>query len=121
MNFVSIAFFVFFPLVLLTQCVIPSRRIRHLVLLAASYVFYGWWDWRFCFLMLFLTAVAFFVALGLEKKPGQKGLLALGVGVPLAVLFLFKYLNFFIDTFCDLFGIAGGHIVLYLSEPELYH
>lgn len=107
MNFVSIAFFVFFPLVLLTQCVISSRRIRHWVLLAASYVFYGWWDWRFCFLMLLLTAVAFFVALGLEKKPGQKGLLALGVGVPLAVLFLFKYLNFFIDTFCDLFGIAA--------------
>jgi len=105
MNFVSIAFFVFFPLVLFLQCVLPGRRIRHIVLLAASYVFYGWWDWRFCFLMLLLTAVAFFTAISLEKRPGRKGILALGVGFPLAVLFLFKYLNFFIDTFCDVFGI----------------
>lgn len=105
MNFVSIAFFIFFSLVLLTQCVIKNRRVRHIVLLAASYVFYGWWDWRFCFLMLFLTAVAYFSALSLERKPGRKGILALGVGVPLAVLFLFKYLNFFIDSFCALFGM----------------
>lgn len=107
MNFVSIAFFVFFPLVLLTQCVLRNRRARHIVLLAASYLFYGWWDWRFCFLMLFLTAVAFFTAISLEKKPGRKGILALGVGVPLAMLFLFKYLNFFIDTFCDLFRMSS--------------
>ena len=105
MNFVSIAFFVFFPLVLLSQCVIPSRRLRHIVLLIASYVFYGWWDWRFCFLMLLLTAVAFFTAISLEKRPGRKGILAIGVGFPLAVLFLFKYFNFFIDTFCSVFGI----------------
>ena len=107
MNFVSIAFFIFFPLVLLTQCVIRNRRVRHIILLAASYVFYGWWDWRFCFLMLFLTAVAYFTALSLEKKPKNKLSLTLGVGVPLAVLFLFKYLNFFIDTFCSVFGVRS--------------
>ena len=65
MSFVSVAFFVLFALTLAAQWLLPSRRLRQLTLLAASYVFYGWWDWRFCFLMLFLTAVAF----GWRKSP----------------------------------------------------
>ena len=107
MSFVSIAFFVFFGLVLLSQIVLRSGNARRLVLLAASYVFYGWWDWRFCFLMLALTLVAYCTALGLEKHPGRKLLLAVGVAAPLAVLFFFKYMNFFLDSFCALFGITG--------------
>ena len=106
MSFVSVAFFVFFALVLLTQLVLRSSRARQVALLAASYVFYGWWDWRFCFLMLFLTAVAYCTALGLEKRPGRKGLLALGIVVPLGTLFVFKYMNFFLESFCALFHIA---------------
>ena len=107
MNFVSIAFFIFFGIMLLSQFIFRSSRIRQLILLAGSYVFYGWWDWRFCFLMLVLTAVAYFTALGLEKRPGDKKLLALGVGAPLLVLFFFKYMNFFVDTFCAAFGISA--------------
>ena len=106
MNFVSIAFFLFFALVLFSQVVIRHRGARQTVLLAASYVFYGWWDWRFCFLMLALTLVAYYTALGLERHPGRKGLLAVGVAVPLAVLFFFKYMDFFVESFCALFGIA---------------
>ena len=105
MSFVSVAFFVLFALTLAAQWLLPSRRLRQLALLAASYVFYGWWDWRFCFLMLFLTAVAFFTGLRLEKKPGSRPALALGVMVPLAVLFFFKYMGFFVDSFCALFGL----------------
>ena len=108
MNFVSIAFFVFFAVVLITQFVVRSSRIRQIILLVASYVFYGWWDWRFCFLMLGLTAVAYFTALGLEKRPGDKKIVATGVIVPMAVLFFFKYMNFFIDSFCTAFGIASA-------------
>ena len=89
MSFISVAVFVLFALTLAAQWLLPSRRLRQLTLLAASYVFYGWWDWRFCFLMLFLTAVAFFTGLRLEKKPGSRPALALGVTVPLAVLFFF--------------------------------
>lgn len=107
MNFVSIAFFVFFVAVLVTQFAVRSSRARQLILLGASYVFYGWWDWRFCFLMLALTGVAFFTALGLEKRPGDRRILALGVVSPLAVLFFFKYMNFFVDTFCVSFGISA--------------
>ena len=107
MSFVSIAFFVFFGLILLSQILLKSSKARRLALLAGSYVFYGWWDWRFCFLMLGLTLVAYFTALGLEKHPGKKLLLAVGVIAPLAVLFFFKYMNFFLDSFCTLFGITG--------------
>ena len=107
MNFVSIAFFVFFVVVLGLQFVLKSTRLKHISLLIASYVFYGWWDWRFCFLMLGLTAVSFFTALGLEKRPGDKKIVAAGVIAPLAVLFFFKYMNFFIDSFCAAFGISA--------------
>ena len=106
MSFVSLAFFAFLPLVLLSQIVLRSARARQIVLLAASYVFYGWWDWRFCFLMLFLTAVAYFSALGMERRPGRRVYLAVGVIVPLAVLFFFKYMDFFLATFCQAFGVA---------------
>lgn len=58
------------------------------------------------FLMLLLTAVAYCTALQLEKRPGNKFALALGVAVPLGVLFFFKYMNFFVDSFCAITGIA---------------
>ena len=106
MNFVSIAFFVFFAVMLLSQLVVRNSRARQLILLAASYVFYGWWDWRFCFLMLALTAVAYFTALGVENKRDRR-IMALGVIVPLIVLFFFKYMNFFVDSFCAAFGISA--------------
>ena len=106
MSFVSLAFFIFFPLVLLSQLVIPGTRGRHVALLVASYVFSGWWDWRFCGLMLLLTAVAYLAGLGLERRPRSRGILAAGVAVPLAVLFAFKYLNFFLASFRAAFGLA---------------
>ena len=105
MSFVSIAFFVFFAAVLLSQIAVRPARARHALLLVASYVFYGWWDWRFCGLMLFLTAVAYLAGLGMERRPGRRWILAVGVAVPLLVLFFFKYMNFFVGTFCAAFGV----------------
>ena len=106
MSFVSIVFFQFFAAVLLSQVAVRNARARHVLLLVASYVFYGWWDWRFCGLMLFLTAVAYLAGLAMERRPGRRWVLAVGVAVPLLVLFFFKYMNFFVDTFCTAFGVA---------------
>ena len=114
MSFVSIAFFAFFAVVLLSQLAIPRTRGRHIALLIASYVFYGWWDWRFCGLMLLLTAVAYLAGLGLERRPKHRGILAAGVAVPLGVLFVFKYLNFFLDSFRAAFGLSGGALNIIL-------
>ena len=116
MLFNSLTFLIFFTLVCAIMALtnLPAfaameqakrLRVRHVILLLASYVFYGWWDWRFCFLMLGLTLTAHVCALQMEK-PRRKTALIVGVAVPLAVLGLFKYFNFFVDSFCAAFGIA---------------
>ena len=116
MLFNSLTFAVFFTLVCAVMALtnlpvfraMPRAkrlRIRHVILLLASYVFYGWWNWRCCFLMLGLTLVAHVCALQLEK-PWRKTALVLGVVVPLVILGIFKYYNFFMDSFCTAFGIA---------------
>ena len=116
MNFNSLSFLVFFTIVctLMALTNLPAvkameqekrLRIRHIILLLSSYVFYGWWDWRFCFLMLGLTLVSHICALQMDK-PGRKAALILGVVVPLLVLGVFKYFNFFVDSFCAAFGIV---------------
>ena len=58
--------------------------------------------------MLLLTAVAYLAGLAMEKRPKCRAILAVGVGVPLAVLFCFKYMDFFLDSFCTLFHIEHG-------------
>jgi alginate O-acetyltransferase complex protein AlgI len=110
MTFSSVSFFVFFAIVILamliTKISIFSRqRTRHTILLIASYIFYGWWDWRFCFLMLVLTTVAYISAVQITKRLKNKLYIIVGVVVPLAILGIFKYFNFFISSFTQLFSI----------------
>lgn len=116
MAFNSLTFVVFFAAVCgvmaLTkvkkiQALLPWRAssLRHVLLLLASYVFYGWWNWKCCFLMLGLTAVAYVCAAAFEKD-GRKLWVILGVTVPLVILGIFKYFNFFMDSFCALFGLG---------------
>lgn len=89
------------------------NELRHSILLVASYVFYGWWNWKCCFLMLGLTAVAYLCARAYEAD-GKKLWVSLGVALPLVILGIFKYFNFFVDSFCGLFGIerAGSLSIL---------
>ena len=116
MTFNSLTFAIFFVIVCglmaLTNIekirrLLPGNllRLRHWVLLLASYVFYGWWNWKCCFLMLGLTLVAYLSA-GAYARDGKKFHVVLGVVLPLVILGIFKYFNFFIDSFCDVFGIS---------------
>lgn len=117
MQFNSFVFLVFFPFVA-ALCAIfspacmkkaaPEKllRIRHIILLLASYVFYGWWNWKFCFLMLLMTTVAYVSALHYSRH-GKKFAVYIGVIFPLLVLGVFKYFNFFVGSFCDAFGIVN--------------
>lgn len=120
MSFSSIEYLVFFAAVCLFMAVTnliknrtdteKTQKIRHIFLLAASYVFYGWWDYRFCFLMAVLTAVAYFTARIADKNTKhKKTAVAFGVTVPLIILGIFKYFNFFIESFSDAFGITSVH------------
>ena len=109
MQFNSLAFLVFFPIVCALAALLRGEkhmRLRHIMLLIASYVFYGWWNWKFCFLMLLMSAVAYICALSYSRS-GSKLPVYIGVIFPLIVLGVFKYFNFFVGSFCAAFGIAN--------------
>lgn len=114
MTFASLTYILFFLIVIfllgITNIVKVNRAlgsrlnlIRHIILLVASYIFYGWWDWRFCFLMIFVTAVAY-VAGTLKNN---KTVVIISICAVLVVLGIFKYYNFFVESFCDLFSISS--------------
>lgn len=116
MVFNSLTFAVFFAVVCSVMALTNVKKIqallpwsvnslRHVLLLLASYVFYGWWNWKCCFLMLGLTLVAYGCAAAYERD-GKKLWVTVGVVMPLVILGIFKYFNFFVDSFCALFGIA---------------
>ena len=79
----------------------------------ASYVFYGWWDWRFLSLILFSTLVDYSIGLALSKtseKQKRRLLLWISLGVNLGLLGFFKYYNFFIENFVQAFSFFGQQI-----------
>ncbi len=115
MTFASITFIVFFTLVLALEGITNVRVVkeklgnhfyivRHMILLIASYIFYGWWDWRFCFLILFVTVTAYLAGLLHQNKT----VVVMAVCVVLVVLGIFKYYNFFVESFCELFSISNA-------------
>jgi len=115
MLFNSLDFAVFLPLVFLAYWCAggASLQRRNLILLAASYVFYGWWDWRFLSLLAFSSFVDYFVALSLDSARSpvrRRWLLALSLTVNLGLLGFFKYFNFFAQEFADAFTLLGAPI-----------
>lgn len=109
MLFNSLEFLLFFGSVYaLYLCL--NRRWQNNLLLAASYVFYSAWDSRFLGLILFETVVNYLIGAAIfrtPQEPKRKSLLAAGVFVNLAVLFFFKYFNFFEDSAAALLQKAG--------------
>ncbi|MCB2203773.1 MBOAT family protein [bacterium] len=115
MLFNSIEFAVFLPLVFVLYWFAAARKtgLQNLLLLAASYLFYGWWDWRFLSLILLSSMVDFLVGLGLAEvraRSMRRLLLGLSLGVNLGLLGFFKYFNFFAQSFSDAFTLFGHHI-----------
>lgn len=110
MSFNSITFFVFILILFPVLRSTTNHKFRKMELLFASYVFYGWWDWRFCGLLFLVTYIAYVCGTKVYKYPHKKIYLKIGVIFPLIILGVFKYLNFFIDSFQSLFGIenVGG-------------
>jgi len=87
-----------------------GHRWQNRMLLVASYVFYGAWDWRFLSLMFLSTVVDYFCGLKIYESPDPKKkklFLFLSVFVNLSVLGIFKYLNFFASNLQHLLGIFG--------------
>jgi len=110
MLFNSIEFALFLPLVFLFYWLFKkSRQSQNILLLVASYIFYGWWDWRFLSLIFFSSIVDYTIGIGLlssnERK--RKLLLWTSIVVNLGILGVFKYYNFFLDSFIDAFKWFG--------------
>jgi alginate O-acetyltransferase complex protein AlgI len=110
MLFNSLIFPVFLISVLTLYWFLNDQRWRNVLLLAASFVFYGWWDWRFLGLLLLSSGIDYLVALGMDR-PGAPRRLLLGVSLTtnLGILCIFKYCNFFIDNFCQVLETVGLH------------
>lgn len=106
--------FGFLPAVLLGFAILSAlgaRKAAPIYLLAASLLFYGWWDWKYPALVGFSIAFNFSWAQLLLRPPpqragsGRRGLLAIGVAVNLFLLGYCKYRNFFVATVDGLFGL----------------
>ncbi len=110
MIFNSIAFVVFFIIFYVTYLLIKKREYRIFLILSGSYIFYGWWDWRFLSLILFSTVVDYIIGKKIfseTSKKKRKTLLIISLVNNLGLLFFFKYFNFFIDSFIDIASVMG--------------
>ena len=115
MLFNSIDFAIFLPIVFILYWFVTNKnlKIQNVFLLLASYVFYGWWDWRFLSLIIISSGVDYLVGLGLSKQENQKKrllLLLTSIFCNLGFLGFFKYYNFFIESFAEAFSLFGQHI-----------
>ena len=112
MIFTSLQFVEFFAVVYLLYRVLPHRG-QNWMLLIASYVFYGFWDWRFLSLLWGSTLVDFFVGtyLGRENDPRKRrAALVLSLLFNFGMLGFFKYFNFFEDSLVVMAGWFGWHL-----------
>ncbi|MBQ8509795.1 MAG: MBOAT family protein [Clostridia bacterium] len=115
MNFNSVEFLIFFPIVALLNFVVPTKY-RYIPLLIASYYFYMSWSANLVFLILFTTAVSYASGILIEKKPEHKKLwMVLSLAASLAVLFFFKYYNFLAGSVGGLLSLAGVETDLTLN------
>ncbi len=111
MLFNSVEFIALFSAVLLLYF-LPTgatARRQNMLLLAASYVFYGAWDWRFLGLIFFTTLSTFLTARILDRHPSRV-VAGINIGVNLAILAVFKYFNFFGENLCRLFKLMGWSV-----------
>lgn len=93
--------FVFLPVVFILYWQLASRnlRVQNLLVVIASYVFYGWWDWRFLSLIIGSTLIDHLSANMISKDKGhRKGWLALSIVANLSLLGAFKYFDFFVRS-----------------------
>ena len=115
MLFNSLDFAIFLPIVFILYWFVFSKnlKLQNLLIVIASYLFYGWWDWRFLSLIVFSTLVDYSVGIALSKQENRlkrKLLLWTSIIVNIGFLGFFKYYNFFLDNFINAFSFFGSEI-----------
>ena len=129
MLFNSFEFAIFLPIVFLLYWFVFDYAMRkckrqllwqNLFVVVASYIFYGWWDWRFLILIAITTLLSFLSGIGIEYAPTQRGKKAVMIAniiVNLGILGVYKYYDFFAREFAELIGIESDFLLLHLILP----
>jgi len=121
MLFNSLEFLLFLPIVfVLYWFVFKKLHFQNILILVASYVFYGWWDWRFLSLILLSTIIDYTLGLQIKRTTQiKKRKLLLGVSLffNLGMLGFFKYYNFFIDSWIEAW--AGFGVTMHASSLNI--
>lgn len=124
MIFNSIQFAIFLPLVFAIYWMLRKNlRLQNLFVVVASYVFYGWWDWRFLLLIALTSFLSWGSGLLIKKEDiiedsrsingnscsaKRKIYLISNIVINLLILGVFKYFNFFVDSFCSIFHLSSS-------------
>ena len=108
MTFASLEYLIFLPVVFLLYWLlcIKNKNLQNGLIVVASLVFYGWWDWRFLGLLLVTVLSTYFAGLLLQKleiKKKRKAVLLAALALNIGILFFFKYFHFFMKSFMDAF------------------
>ena len=129
MLFNSFEFTIFLPIVFLLYWFVfdyalskckHQLLLQNLFIVVVSYIFYGWWDWRFLILIAITTVLSFLSGIGIEKAPTQrskKAVMIANIVVNLGILGVYKYYDFFAREFAQLFGIESDFLLLHLILP----
>lgn len=123
MLFNSLEFAIFLPIVFLLYWFVFNRNVKgqNLFVVVASYIFYGWWDWRFLFLIAFTSLCSWGSGLLIDRYRQQRAakiIHILNIVLNLSVLALFKYYDFFADSFARVFLHGNSDkLLLHLILP----
>lgn len=115
MLFQSIEFLIFLPVVFLLYWFVFKRlKYQNMLVLVASYIFYGWWNWRFLILIAITSGFSYWSGILIKKyetKPNKAKWISAGnIILNLLILCVFKYFNFFAESFVQLFNALGMHL-----------
>lgn len=128
MIFNSIQFAIFLPVVFLLYWFVFDKwisksphqlKLQNAFVLVASYVFYGWWDWKFLILIAFTSFCSYLSGILMREGDKRRNLTVMWVNIVIniAILGMFKYYDFFATEFARLFGLESDKLLLHLILP----
>lgn len=129
MLFNSLEYILFLPIVFLLYWFVFDHTIKNnkqqllwqnMFIVVVSYIFYGWWDWRFLILIAITTFLSFLSGIGIERfetKQKKKIVMIINIIINLGILGVYKYYDFFVKSFADAFNINSEPLLLNLILP----
>jgi len=115
MLFNSTAFLLFLPIVFILYWFVTNKslKLQNTLIFVSSYIFYGWWDWRFLSLLAISSIIDFYASLRMEATDNdrvRKRWLWLSMSSNLGILCFFKYYNFFVNSWVEAWASLGYHM-----------